>query len=63
MATGKSDGQQDENWDTKWDILKNGKSRIVYGLVTKHDADANDSDSVILHDANTTTTSIDTHNA
>ena len=45
--------QQDENWDTKWEIQKNGKFRIVYGLVTKHDADANDNinDCVTLHDA------------
>ena len=48
MATGKGDDeliQHDnkiENWDTKWEIQKSGKSRIVYGLVTKHDADAND---------------------
>ena len=31
---------QDENLGTKWKIQKSGKSRIVYGLVTKHDADA-----------------------
>ena len=37
----------------KWEIQKSGKSRIVYGLVTKHDADANDNinDCVTLHDA------------
>ena len=44
---------QDENLDTKWKIQKSGKSRIVYGLVTTHNADANDNihACVILHDA------------
>ena len=59
MATGKSDDeliQLDNKMrisDTKWKIQKSGKSRIVYGLVTKHDADANDdiNDCVTLHDA------------
>ena len=36
-----------------WKFQKSGKSGIVYGLVTKHDADANDNinDCVTLHDA------------
>ena len=43
------------NWDTKWKIQKSGKSRIVHGLVTKHDTNTNDNnnDCVALHDANT----------
>ena len=28
--------------DTKWKIQKSGKSRMVYDLVTKHNANAND---------------------
>ena len=60
MATGKSDDEliQLDNkmriWDTKWKIQKkSGKSRIAYGLVTKHDADANDNihACVTVHDA------------
>ena len=59
MVKGKGDdelitsGQQDENWDTKWEIQESGKSRIVYGLVAKHNAEANDNinDCVTLHDA------------
>ena len=59
MATGKSDDEliQLDNkmriWTRSGKIQKSGKSRIVYGLVTKHDADADDNiyDCVVLHDA------------
>ena len=59
MATGRSDDEliqldnKDEHLDTKWKIQKSGKSRIVYGLVTKHDANANDNihGLVTKHDA------------
>ena len=39
----------------KWTIQKSGTSRIAYGLVTKHNADANDNinDCVVLHDTDT----------
>ena len=59
MATEKSDDeliQLDDKmriWNTKWKIKKSGKYRIIYGLVTKQDADANDNihACVTLHDA------------
>ena len=59
MATGKSDDEliQLDNkmriWTRSGKFRKGGKSRIVYGLVTQHDADANDNinDCVTLHDA------------
>ena len=61
MAIGKSDDEliQLDNkmriWTRSGKFRKSGKSRIVYGLVTKHDSDANDNihDCVALHDANT----------
>ena len=59
MVTRKSDDEliQHDNkiriWTRSEKIETSGKSRIVYGLVTKHDADANDNinDCVALHDA------------
>ena len=61
MATGKRDDEliqldiKMRNWTRSGKFRKGGKSRIVYGLVTKHDANANDNihDCVALHDANT----------
>ena len=58
MATGKSDDEliqldnKMRNW-TRSGQFRSGKSRIVYGLVTKDDADVNDNihDCVTLHDA------------
>ena len=53
MATGKSDDELIQ-LDKKMRIwTQSGKSRIVYGLVTKHDANAKDNinDCVTLHDA------------
>ena len=58
LATGKSDDgliQLDNKmriWTRSGKFIK-GKSRIVYGLVTPHDADVNDNihDCVTLHDA------------
>ena len=57
MATGKSDDEliQHDNKmriGTQSEKVSCEKYRIIYGLVTKHDADANDNnDSVTLHDA------------
>ena len=47
--------QQVENLNTKWKIHKSGKSRNIYGSVTKHNANANDNiyDCVVLHDTDT----------
>ena len=53
MNTGKSDDELIQH-DYKMRIgTRSGKSRIVCGLVTMHDADANDNinDCVTLHDA------------
>ena len=56
MATGKSDDELIQLDNKKRIGTKRGKSGIVCGLVTKHDADANDNiyDCVALHDAYTT---------
>ena len=62
MATGKSDDEllQHDNklkiGRRSGKIQKSGKSKIGYGMVTKHDADVNDNihDCVALHDAFTT---------
>ena len=54
MATGKSNDELIQS-DNKMRIrTRSGKSRIIHGLVTKHDADANDNihDCVALHNAN-----------
>ena len=59
MAAKKSDDEliQLDNkmriWTRSGKFRKVGKSRLVHGLVTKHDADANDNsnDCVTLHDA------------
>ena len=59
MAAGKRDDEliqlvnKMRNWTRSEKFRKGGKSRIVYGLVTKHEATANDNinDCVKLHDA------------
>ena len=60
MATGKNDDELIRHDNkmrigTRSGIQKSGKSSIVYGLLTKHDADVNDNinDCVALHDAYT----------
>ena len=55
MARRESDAELIQH-DKKMKIgTRSGKSRTFYGLVTKHDADANDNihACVTLHDANT----------
>ena len=53
MATRKSDNELIQLDDKMRIWTRSGKSKLVHGLVTKHDADANDNsnDCVTLHDA------------